>query len=146
MKSSLLAALVLCAAASLTAQPATPPTAQQRAAFEARRMDRLATLLDLNDGQRAQVQTILQEAHAQGMQALEQAPASGTRPTREQMKAAHAQMKAETEQKLSTVLTPSQLKKFQLLEEDGPRHGPRWRDGPHGPPPAAPAGTPSPQN
>jgi hypothetical protein len=100
-------------------------------------MERLATLLDLNDGQKAQVQSVLEEEHAKGMQLFDQRKASGTRPTAEQMKAAHEQMKAETLQKLGTVLTASQLKKFEILEEPergfgGPRHG-----GPHGPPPAA---------
>ena len=136
MKVSLFAA-VLCVAGVATAQPPNPPTPQQQAAHEAQRMDRLATLLDLNDGQKAQVQTILQEEHAKAMQAFEQAKASGTRPTREQMKASHEQMKAETAQKLSTVLTPAQLKKFQVLEQSEfgrPHHGP------HGPPPGAPPG------
>ncbi len=106
-------------------------------------MDRLATLLDLNDGQKAQVQTVLQEEHAKAMQAFQASKASGTRPDWQQMKAAHDQAKAETEQKLSTVLSPVQLKKFQLLEEQ--EHGPR-RHGPHGPPPGAPAASSGAQN
>ena len=43
-------------------------------------MDKLATLLDLTDAQKAQVQTILQAEHAQMKAAFEQAKASGTKP------------------------------------------------------------------
>ena len=133
MKSSLFAALVLCAAGAAAAQAPNPHDA---AAFEAQHMERLATLLDLNDGQKAQVQTVLEEEHAKAKQLFDQAKASGTRPTREQMKASHDQMKAETLQRLTTVLTASQLKKFQILEDD--HHGPRGFH-PHGPPPPPPA-------
>lgn len=138
MKSSLFAALALCAAALASAQPPNPPTPQQQAAWEAKRMDRLAILLDLNDGQKAQVQSVLDAQRAKAKAAFEQFKASGTRPTREQMKASHAQMKADLEQQLSSVLSPSQLKKFEVLGDGfGPRHHFR---GPHG---APPSGAPS---
>ncbi len=141
MKRSLFAAVLLCAAVAVAQppNPPNPPTAAQRAAHEAERMDKLAILLDLNDGQKAQVQTVLQAEHAKAMQLFQQQRAAGTRPTREQMKAIHDQRTAETTQQLSTVLTASQLKKFQILEQQ--EHGPRG--GPHGPPPGAP---PSDQN
>jgi Spy/CpxP family protein refolding chaperone len=55
--------------------------------------------------------------------------ASGTRPTFEQRKATREQLKSETLQQLSSVLTASQLKKFQVLMEDehGPERGSRGR-------------------
>jgi Spy/CpxP family protein refolding chaperone len=135
MKASLFAAVLLCAAGVAAAQ-APAPNPHNAAAWQAKRMDRLATLLDLNDGQKAQVQTVLQEERAKAMQTFQQAKASGTRPTPDQMRTTHQQLKAETLQKLSTVLTESQLKKFQILEEDHHPHGFRHHGGP---PPAAPA-------
>jgi len=45
----------------------------------------------------------------------EQAQASGTRPTFEQMKAAHEQAQKDTLAKLTPILSPDQLKKFQVL-------------------------------
>jgi len=133
MKASLFAAVLLCAVGVAAAQV---PNSQKAAAREAQRMDRLATLLDLNDGQKAQLQTVLEEQRAKMQALFQQARASGTHPTRDQMRANHEQMKAETLQKLSTVLTESQLKKFQILEED---HGPRGFRRPHGPPPPPPS-------
>ena len=136
MKASLFAAFLLCAVGVAAAQAPNP---QKAAAREAQRMDRLATLLDLNDGQKAQVQTVLQEEHAKMQQLFEQAKASGTRPTPDQMRANHEQMKAETLQKLSTVLTELQLKKFQIIEEGHHQRGFRR---PHGPPPPPPSSGP----
>src|SRR6185312_17375031 len=103
------AALCVCAVAS--AQPPNPPSPQQQAAWEAKRMDRLAILLDLTASQKAQVQTILDSERTRAQAAFAQFKASGTRPTREQMKATHDQLKADTQQQLSTVLSPAQLKK-----------------------------------
>jgi hypothetical protein len=45
------------------------------------------------------------------------------------MRATHQQIQAETLQQLTPVLTSTQLKKFQVLMEEG-----RGRGGPHGPP------------
>jgi Spy/CpxP family protein refolding chaperone len=88
-------------------------------------MDHLATLLDLTDAQKAQVQTILDEQRAKMKAERDAARASGQKPTFEEMKAAHDQMRQETLAKLTPVLTPAQLKKFQvLMEERGPRGGP----------------------
>jgi hypothetical protein len=84
-------------------------------------MDHLATLLDLTDAQKTQVETILNEEHAKMRAQHEQVQASGQKPTFEQMKAAHQQMQQETLSKLTPVLSPTQLKKFQvLMEERGP--------------------------
>ena len=135
MKASFFAAILLCAMGAAVAQAPNP---QKAAAHEAARMDRLAILLDLNDGQKAQVQTVLEEERAKIQATFEQAKASGTRPTPEQMRANREQLKAETLQKLSTVLTESQLRKLQILGfgfGGGPRDGFRR----HGPPPPPPS-------
>jgi ribulose bisphosphate carboxylase small subunit len=80
-------------------------------------MDNLATLLDLTDTQKAQVQTILQEEHAKMKASFEQAKASGTKPDWQQMKALHQQIQQETLQKLAPVLSATQLKKFQIIQQ-----------------------------
>jgi hypothetical protein len=80
-------------------------------------LDKLATLLDLTDAQKAQVQAVLEEEHAKIRAAHEQAKASGTHPDFEQMKAMHQQLQQETLQKLTPILSQSQLKKFQVLSE-----------------------------
>jgi Spy/CpxP family protein refolding chaperone len=131
MKASVLALVLLCAAGPAIAQtPAPPPPGQHGGAHQ---LERLATLLDLTDDQKAQVKTILDAERAKMKAQFDQAQASGTRPTFEQMRAAHEQLKAATVQQLTPVLTPAQLKKFQVLmaEEPGGPHG----VGPHGPPP-----------
>ncbi|HEY4213789.1 MAG TPA: hypothetical protein VGM84_20110 [Steroidobacteraceae bacterium] len=135
MKSSLFAALLLSVAGAAAAQaPSFANGHPNAAAFEAKRMDRMAILLDLNDGQKAAVQTILDEERAKAQAQFTQFKSSGTRPTPQQMKALRDQLKAETLQKLTPVLTADQLKKFQVLEPQGP--GRRWHHGPPPPPPA----------
>ena len=129
MKSSLLALVLLCGAAAAFAQappdhPVGPPNA-------AHQLDRLTTLLDLTDTQRAQVKTILDAEHAKMRAQFQAAQASGTKPTFEEMRAARQQARAATVQQLTPVLTASQLKKFQVLMEE--ERGPHGR-GPHGPP------------
>jgi ribulose bisphosphate carboxylase small subunit len=135
MKASVLAVALLCASPLITTQaPAAEPGA-------ASRMDNLATLLDLTDAQKTQVQTILQEEHAKMKASFEAAKASGTQPDWQQMKALHQQIQQETLQKLTPVLSATQLKKFQIIEQS--MHG-RGHFNHGGPPstaaPAAPAG------
>jgi Spy/CpxP family protein refolding chaperone len=101
----------------------------------------LTTLLDLTDTQKAQVKTILDAEHAKMRAQFQAAQASGTKPSFEQMQAARQQMRAETVQQLTPVLTASQLKKFKVLMDE--EHGGRGR-GPHGPPPGdAPPASPN---
>jgi Spy/CpxP family protein refolding chaperone len=94
-------------------------------------LDKVTILLDLNAGQKVQLQQILDEQHEQRrkqMQALrEQAQSSQQRPDREQMRAQRVQAEKELTDKLRPVLTDVQLKKFEVLRElTGPgRHGPR---------------------
>ena len=87
----------------------------------AEHMDHLATLLDLSADQKTQVQAVLEAEHAKMKAQHDQAEASGTKPTFEQMKAAHEQAQKDTLAKLTPILTPDQLKKFQvLMAERGP--------------------------
>ena len=118
MKATVLALALLCAAPR-SRRPL--PRRRHTAAMSARaaqHMNNLATLLDLTDAQKAQVQAILQEEHAKMKQAFEQAKASGTKPDFAQMKALHQQMQQETLQKLTPVLSAPQLKKFQIIQQD----------------------------
>jgi len=109
MKASVFALAVLCTGALFAQAPAPPEHAAH--------MDRLATLLDLSDAQKTQVQAILQEQHAKMHAGFAQAKASGTQPDWQQMQALHAQIQQETLQKLTPVLSEAQLKKFQTLQE-----------------------------
>jgi len=84
----------------------------------ARHMADLAVLLDLTAPQKAQVQTILQEEHAQMKQAFQDVKAAtpaGTRPNWQQMRTLHQQISQETITKLTPVLSATQLAKFQIL-------------------------------
>ena len=90
-------------------------------------MDRMAILLDLNDGQKTAVQEILQQQHDKMHASHEAQHAAGTRPTREEMTRLHEQVKQETVTKLQTVLTPEQIKKFEALT-DRPSHSHGGRD------------------
>ena len=123
MKVTVLALAMLWAAGAALAQTqaAAPPGASGHGIHN---IDNLATLLDLNDTQKAQVQAILQAQHAKMHDLFAQAKASGTKPSFEQMQALHEQLHQDTIQKLTPVLTDTQLKKFEILMEDmGPRHG-----------------------
>jgi Spy/CpxP family protein refolding chaperone len=129
MKTTLLAVAVLWVGAALAQAPDATngggPGPGFRHESPAEHLDHLATLLDLTDAQKAQVQAVLEEEHSRMKALREQAQASGTRPSFEQMKAEHQQMQQETLAKLTPVLTAAQLKKFQvLMEERGPPGGP----------------------
>jgi Spy/CpxP family protein refolding chaperone len=87
-------------------------------------MDRMATLLDLNDSQKAEVQKILNEQHEKMEAKHAELRASGTKPTREEREQFHKEMKQDMDTKLQAVLSPEQIKKFDALM-DHPR-------GPHG--------------
>jgi uncharacterized HAD superfamily protein len=109
MKATVFALAVLWAGALFAQTPAPP----QQAAH----LDKLATLLDLTDAQKTQVQAVLQEEHAKMRAAHEQAVASGTKPDWQQMQALHQQIQQETLQKLTPVLSAAQLQKFQTLQQ-----------------------------
>ena len=129
MKARFFALILFCATGIALAQtppdrPPGPPNAEHQ-------LDRLTTLLELTDAQKAQVKTILEAEHAKMKAKFQTAQASGTKPTFEEMRATRQQLHTETVQQLTPVLTPSQLKKFQVLMEE--ERGPRGH-GPHGPP------------
>jgi Spy/CpxP family protein refolding chaperone len=135
MKASFLAVAVLWVGAAIAQAPDAPnsggpgPGGPRRETPQ-QRLDHLTTLLDLTDSQKAQVQTVLEEERAKMRTLHEQAQASGQKPDFEQMKAERAQLQQETLTKLTPVLSPAQLKKFQLLMEHRQAEGP-----PGGPPP-----------
>jgi Spy/CpxP family protein refolding chaperone len=139
MKSTVLALALLCAGAAFAQSTPPAPTAAQQAAWQAQHMTNLATLLDLTDTQKAQVQTILEAQHAQMKAAFEQAKASGTKPDWQQMKALHEQIEQQTLQKLTPVLSALQLKKFQVLQSmhRPHHHGPRSNTSASTPPAAS---------
>ena len=92
-------------------------------------MDRMATLLDLNDSQKAEVQKIFDEQHEKLKAVHEQAESSGTKPTREDRAKFHQEMKQEMTTKLQAVLSLEQMKKFEALTDHPPRGaGHRWHD------------------
>jgi Spy/CpxP family protein refolding chaperone len=127
MKISVAAVAALWMGVAIAQAPDTPvgPGPGFRHESPAEHMDHLATLLDLTDQQKAQVQTILDAQRAKMKAERDAAQASGQRPTFEQMKAAHDQLRQDTLAKLTPVLSPAQLKKFQvLMEERGPPGGP----------------------
>jgi Spy/CpxP family protein refolding chaperone len=128
MKASIFAVALLWVGAAVAQAPDSPaggPGPGGRHESPAQRMDNLATLLDLTDAQKTQVQAVLEEEHSKMKAAREQAQASGQKPTFEQMKATHEQVQQDTITKLTPILTPAQLKKFQVLMAE---HGP---GGPH---------------
>lgn len=129
MKASMKASLVALAALSAGAA-----LAGAGGGSEASHMEKLAILLDLTDAQKPQVQTILQGEHEQMKTLFEQARAAGGKPDIQALHAARQQINQDTLSKLSGVLSPVQLKKFQTLQQM--HHG----FGHRGPPPAgAPA-------
>lgn len=85
-------------------------SAQWRQKMQQREMDRLSLLLDLTPAQRQQVQAIFSDEHAKmktAMQQVEQAM--------KQARAAHQAVRKETQQRLASVLSPTQMKKFDAI-------------------------------
>jgi Spy/CpxP family protein refolding chaperone len=135
MKATVMALALACSGVAFAADTTTTSAPPNAAAHEARHMADLATLLDLTDAQKAQVQSVLEAEHAKMKAAFEQAKSSGTKPDFASMKALHQQVEAETLQKLQPVLSALQLKKFQVLQQEHHHF-----HGHHGPPPSgAPA-------
>jgi Spy/CpxP family protein refolding chaperone len=103
---------------------------------QASHVEKLAILLDLTDAQKPQVATILEGEHAQMKALFEQTKAAGGKPDFQALQAARQQINQDTVTKLSGVLSPAQLKKFQTLQQM--HHG----FGHRGPPPGASAAVP----
>lgn len=129
MKARFLAVALLWVGMAVAQAPDSPgggPGPGGRHENPAQRMDNLAKLLDLTDAQKTQVQAVLEAEHAKMKALHDQAQASGQKPTFEQMKAAHEQAQQDTLTKLTPILSPAQLEKFQaLMAERGPPGGPR---------------------
>lgn len=123
MKTRVKSAIILSAATLWLA--AGSALAEPPADAGANRMDRLALLLDLDAGQKAAVQKVFEEQHASRAALRKEAKESGTRPTRDEMRAKHDAMKKETIEKLRPILSDQQMTKFEALTEyrHGSRHG-----------------------
>ncbi len=115
--------LALAWLASGVAFAADAPATATKPAMRGPDMDRMALLLDLDTYQKTEVEKILKEQHEQMRTSFESAKASGTRPSREEMKTLREQSKQELHTKLSGVLNETQLKKFDALHERGPGPG-----------------------
>ena len=153
-RSVVLTVMLAVAGTALAQQPPAPPpppqaharhqgknAAEWRQKMEQHRMERLDVLLDLTAAQRQQVQAILTDEHARmraAMQQVEQAM--------KQARAAHEAVHKETLQRLSSVLTPAQMKKLKvIMPEHGMMHDMMMHHMEHGmpmgpPPPPAPPG------
>jgi hypothetical protein len=83
-------------------------------------MDRMALLLDLDTYQKSELEKIFKEHREQQRARFEAAKASGTRPSREEMKTLHEQSRQELNAKLGNVLNETQMKKLEALREMGP--------------------------
>jgi hypothetical protein len=106
-----LAALAILAAGSALAEPHGPPPGGPRD------IERLAILLDLDEGQKTAVKQVLDEQAKERGEMWEKAKESQTRPTREEMKAQREKMRQETIEKLRPILSDQQMTKFQALTE-----------------------------
>lgn len=115
------AALLLIAGTALANPPGPAPDS-------AARLDRLAILLDLDEGQKAAVKQVFDEQAQERKERWQKAKESQTRPSREEMHAAREKMHKEMVEKLRPILSDTQMKKFEALHE-GP--------GPFGPPPGS---------
>ncbi|WP_116807103.1 hypothetical protein [Steroidobacter cummioxidans] len=122
-KVTLLALAWLASGVAFAANTTTAPTAPPARVAPGPDMDRLALLLDLDSYQKTEVEKILKEQHEQMRSNFEAARASGTRPSRDEMKAKREESKQELHTKLSSVLNETQMKKFDALRERGPGPG-----------------------
>jgi hypothetical protein len=127
-RSVVLLSMLAVAGTALAQTPPSPPPQQQwhghhqwkdaaqwRQKMEQRRMDRLAILLDLTPAQRQQLKTIFADERAKMKPAMQQ-----VRQAMKQVRAAHEAARKETLQRLTSVLSPTQMKKFKALM---PEHG-----------------------
>src|SRR5262245_43975574 len=124
----LVTAMALASAAAFADPPPGPPPGMRGPPIE-----RLTKDLGLNESQQAEVKRIFEAQRARMDADRAQFEASGTRPSREEMRAKHEQADAEIRQQLAAVLTPEQLAKFDEI---------RKRQRPPGPPPGEDGGPP----
>ncbi len=117
-----IAAIALLAAGSALAQPPGPPPGRGGPD-----LDRMALLLDLDEGQKAAVKQVFDEQRTQRKAEFDKAKDSQARPSREDMRAKREQMKNETVEKLRPILSDIQLTKFEALMAEQPRMPPHER-------------------
>jgi len=149
MKVSLVAIAALLASVAVQAQdvppsPGHPPDAGHEAGpgreRGAERMQHLATLLDLTDAQKTQVEAVLREEHAKIRAQFEKAQSTNQTLAPGTLRALHEQIHSETVAKLTPILSATQLKKFEMImQERGMRagHMPK-QDSPSDSPPPSP--------
>lgn len=115
--------------AELEAQRAARGDARREAMSERAeaRFERLAGELELADGQREAVRSILEDARATGRDTMEAVRAGEVDP--EDARASMDAMRERTRSELASVLTPAQLERFEAIAET---HGPRGRRGRRG--------------
>jgi hypothetical protein len=80
-------------------------------------MDRLAVLLDLDEYQKQEVERVLSERRENALSMRREWRSAEERPSFEAMQALREQRRQETLTQLGTVLTESQMTKFQVLTE-----------------------------
>jgi Spy/CpxP family protein refolding chaperone len=119
-----IAAIALLAAGSVLAEPPAPPHGRGGPDI-----DRIAILLDLDEGQKAAVKQVFDEQRQQRQAEWEKAKdgqkENQTRPTREAMQARREQMRKETVEKMRPILTDTQMTKFEALMASRPDMPPR---------------------
>jgi len=129
MKKTVAALAVLVLGASVAA---VQTASAQSAPGRGQQLEKMAVLLDLTEPQKQQLQQIFEEQRVEMKALRQQEQASGTKPTREELRATHEQLHQELLTKVQGVLQPEQFKKFQVLTE----HQHWGHRGPPGPPPA----------
>ena len=120
-RSSILVTLALGAAVAFADPPAGPPPGMRGPPIE-----RLTQDLGLNESQQAEVKRIFDAQRSKMDTERQQLEASGTHPSRDEMRARHEQADAEIHQQLAAVLNAEQLAKFDQM---------RKHQRPPGPPP-----------
>lgn len=78
-------------------------------------IDRMAILLDLNEGQKVAVKQVFDEQAAKRKEERSQMKEGQTRPSREEMRAKHEAMRKETTEKMRGILSDVQMTKFEAL-------------------------------
>ncbi|MBV9914457.1 MAG: hypothetical protein JOZ93_17895 [Sinobacteraceae bacterium] len=120
------------AALAQSTDPAAPPSPPGAPLTPEQHMANLAVLLDLTDEQKPKFEAVLQQEHAKMKAWFDQARASGTRPSFEQMKAQHQQIEQDSVMQLTPVLSPAQLSKFEILLQERASLGTHPPGAPHG--------------
>jgi hypothetical protein len=142
LRHSVAAIALLCASGMALAQTPPPPPAHawhgggaMMHRMEERRMEQLTVLLDLTPAQQQKVRAILAQEHARMHRTMEQAM--------RQIRETHRAVRKDTVAKLTGVLSPEQMKKFEVLMPGRPmmmgpmmRHGMMMHGGGMAPPPA----------